>query len=887
MNRLVVIFSAAILSAAPVLAQPAAQFAPDSLTRALWHFNETSGIAVHDTAAGLDGTAMGTTIIPGRFGNARSFNGTGDYVYVPSNAAFNFDTSGFSVDVWFRTTQQNGIIIRRGLAPEPGFMISLSYGHVVGMIGTREDAPLPNGLLSDISDSGYADNNWHIATMVRNRELRKLFLYVDGVPACAPSDDNFPIPLDSDRPLTIGRWESDVYPAFFAGSVDEVRILRFRGTLPPLGISVQPKVLDFGWVPVHASDTLFLHIQNTGNRDSLRILSLESDNPLFGTPAVPIVIPPGVNRAVPVWYSPVTGKAVGDTTVLRITSNDSASPGIRVLVYGFGYASNAPTSPFIADSLTRALWHFDEGSGQIVRDTAAGNDGSAFGTAIVRGIFGNARSFNGTSDYVIVPSSTMFDFDTSSFRVDVWFKSLQTSGVILRRGLAPEPGFMIALFPNGHVVGMIGTRSDGYWPDELLSDTSVAPYNDNAWHMATMVRDRNARRLLLYVDGVLACVPAVDNFLLPLNSTRPLTIGRWESDVYPGYFAGSVDEVRISSSRLARWPVKIQVQPGKLDFGWTRVNASDTLALLVTNAGYRDSLRVQSVTSTNPRFNVPAGQIAIGQGSSGTLAVVYTPATSQADTGTITVASNDPSSPAIHVAVTGRGFAPLENPVIMSITRVSGSYTQARILWLRSRYDTAGTANGVTQYSVWHRTTATGITSRADTRDQGRPDTAFSPGTVWEFIQTVPAIGVDFYAYVMELPPTYYLQNPWEVYVVVAQTRNLGSYISPPDSVAGLRITGAAGSAAARKPDELTLNQNYPNPFNPSTTIRYGLPAKSTVSLIVYNSLGQAVATLVSGEQEAGYYEVRFEGTNLASGIYFSRLKAGTSMRTNKILLLR
>jgi hypothetical protein len=80
-------------------------------------------------------------------------------------------------------------------------------------------------------------------------------------------------------------------------------------------------------------------------------------------------------------------------------------------------------------------------------------------------------------------------------------------------------------------------------------------------------------------------------------------------------------------------------------------------------------------------------------------------------------------------------------------------------------------------------------------------------------------------------------------------------------------------------PHEFSLSQNYPNPFNPSTTIRYGLPHKSQVSLIVYNTLGQLVSQLVSGEQEAGYHEVRFAGSGLASGVYFYRQQAGDFTR--------
>ncbi len=88
-------------------------------------------------------------------------------------------------------------------------------------------------------------------------------------------------------------------------------------------------------------------------------------------------------------------------------------------------------------------------------------------------------------------------------------------------------------------------------------------------------------------------------------------------------------------------------------------------------------------------------------------------------------------------------------------------------------------------------------------------------------------------------------------------------------------------------PVSYALEQNYPNPFNPSTTISYGLPQKANVSLVVYNTLGQAIATLVNREEEAGYHQARFDGSNVASGVYFCRLTAGDFVRTSKLVLLR
>jgi hypothetical protein len=97
-------------------------------------------------------------------------------------------------------------------------------------------------------------------------------------------------------------------------------------------------------------------------------------------------------------------------------------------------------------------------------------------------------------------------------------------------------------------------------------------------------------------------------------------------------------------------------------------------------------------------------------------------------------------------------------------------------------------------------------------------------------------------------------------------------------------------------PGSYTLEQNYPNPFNPSTTIRYGLPMKSAVRLTVFNTLGQRVVTLVEGEEDAGYHDVRFEASAYSSGVYFYRLQArglvpgSTSedvVQTRKLILVR
>lgn len=88
-------------------------------------------------------------------------------------------------------------------------------------------------------------------------------------------------------------------------------------------------------------------------------------------------------------------------------------------------------------------------------------------------------------------------------------------------------------------------------------------------------------------------------------------------------------------------------------------------------------------------------------------------------------------------------------------------------------------------------------------------------------------------------------------------------------------------------PVSFALEQNFPNPFNPSTTIRYRLPATVHANLSVYNMLGQQVATLVDGIQEAGEHSITFSGFTLTSGVYMYRLSAGAYSEQKKLLLLK
>ena len=89
------------------------------------------------------------------------------------------------------------------------------------------------------------------------------------------------------------------------------------------------------------------------------------------------------------------------------------------------------------------------------------------------------------------------------------------------------------------------------------------------------------------------------------------------------------------------------------------------------------------------------------------------------------------------------------------------------------------------------------------------------------------------------------------------------------------------------KPNQFDLYQNYPNPFNPTTSIKFTIPKYDFVTLKIYDLLGREITTLVNEAKLPGVYEVEFDGTNLASGIYIYRLKSGGYTASKKFVLMK
>ena len=143
---------------------------------------------------------------------------------------------------------------------------------------------------------------------------------------------------------------------------------------------------------------------------------------------------------------------------------------------------------------------------------------------------------------------------------------------------------------------------------------------------------------------------------------------------------------------------------------------------------------------------------------------------------------------------------------------------------------------------------------------------------------------------IKNIPQTIDLDPLWDVdslnaVVFIQSTGSMTVYQSETINYNDLVVSVNDGTANI--PDKFILEQNYPNPFNPTTNIQFQIPNESFVNLIVYDILGNEVASLVNEKKPAGSYEVNFDASGLSSGIYFYKLQTDAFVETKKMLLMK
>jgi hypothetical protein len=718
---------------------------PDWFTVFLWHLDESAPGTVNDAGQYFNsGVPRGTSVVPGRFGLARSFNGTSDYITLHEAGwqSPNFmATESFTMDCWFKTSSRaDMVLIQRGLVNDPGYALRLNDGKPVGALRIRSNDAQHDTLLTIVGTTACNDGVWHHAMFIRDRPLKKLYLYVDGVLATEPVADALPYMVSTTRDLTVGRSADGSTPFSFDGVIDEVRLAQ------------------------HARH--------------------------------------------PVLVTPLMGAWTFDSDTTDGAATDS--------------------------------------SGNL-------NTGILTGTTLTEGVSGSARYFNGTSDYIWVndPENNSLDFDTSqSFTVEAWFKTTSEEKMqVLRRGIyAHHPGF--ELYVNGgHVEASIGVDEYYSSPDSCLTLHSARHYNDDAWHRATLVRDRSARTLSLYVDGRLATMRLIDFIARPMSSTRPLTIGRWETSM-PYFFRGALDRIAISRGALhppGLHTPDLLVQGDARDFDTVVVGDMATRRILLYNAGDRDTLRVSEIRTKSPVFLAAETSLAIGPLDTASFTIRYQPTAAGLDSGMVRFSTNDTSQASVSIDLLGRAInAPR---VTLLSPEYGASFTDAAVsfVWKKPHPSTVKYwFEWSWSYDFAHPNVDTSLTDTLLRRGEFPQRTSI----YWRVRAKCSAAWGDYSDYRMF-------------------------------------FQGTTAVEEHDGPQAYALLPNFPNPFNPSTTITFQIPEAARVRLDVFNAAGESVRIAAEGVYQPGEYRVRFDGAGLSSGIYFVRMRTGATTISRPILLLK
>ena len=243
-----------------------------------------------------------------------------------------------------------------------------------------------------------------------------------------------------------------------------------------------------------------------------------------------------------------------------------------------------------------AEWHFDEGAGNIAKDSSGnGNDGTIYGATWVDGKFGKALSFDGQNDYIgDIGTTSSFSFveNTGIFSIEGYFKSFPNSNpqtLVANTGTTVEKGFYFGSESNGLRLLILKAI-----PSNPMMD-SISPANiitDTNWHYLGVIGD--GTKIKFYVDGIEYVGSESMGDKSSGSSSRSLEIGRFTYNKGSlSYFNGLIDEVRIYKSALTAEEIKEHYESGQTALSLTK-NASPqsikqgqttTVTLTVKNTG--------------------------------------------------------------------------------------------------------------------------------------------------------------------------------------------------------------------------------------------------------------------------------------------------------------
>ena len=556
----------------------------------------------------------------------------------------------------------------------------------------------------------------------------------------------------------------------------------------------------------------------------------------------------------------------------------------RLLLVSFALQAIAALS--FGQVPTNGLIAYYPFNGNAIDESGNGNNGTIWGTTLTTDRFGKANSafdFNGTNNYIEIA-------DTKSLRpallsITGWiYPRVSNIGNFVYKssyGTAANEEYACVLTSSSLLNGGIKRNSNCQPAAGWVQVSSSQTIPINQWKFTCLTWDGTLLRM--YLNGVLIATNTAGP-AGPIDScsggTLRLGIG-WDAN---SPFNGKLDDFRFYNRALADSEIAALYHEG----GWDSLNQG-LVAYYPFSGNANDSSgngnngTINGATLSTDRFGA-ANRSYHFDGSSNYISIADNASLHATNAVTISAWINlDSNVVRDSKTVISKGATPGVNAdwtMIIDNTNPVGSMRIRPHMWLANgwRY-----FNGSTdlQPLKWYHVVMTYDGATMKSYVNGVSDgSMIVAGTIKISLEPV-LIGL----YNMATAPAWF---PGQIDDIRIYTRALSvAEIGLLYHEEGWAVTGVKESVGLDYPSNVEISQNYPNPFNPSTTIRYALPQRSHVTLSVFNTLGQIVATIVNGEQEAGYHDTQFDGTNIASGVYFYRIQAGDFVQTKRLLLLR
>jgi len=551
----------------------------------LYHLNESSGIITDSSGNSNDGTNNGATYgVSGKLDDGMSFDGVNDYIAIQNH---NYNASGeideITVCAWVKSSSANDQIILSYDRSEY-FRFALKDDTGTGNVGW--DTTDSTGTTHDLSTTtDYADGNWHyVCGWYDSGATPDKKIFVDGqsvLTANAHGGNDLGTGVTRYGLVGVGSealvFDGTQLPVdYFAGSMDEVTIdhsalsdqeildrylrgsecLQFqvRSCNDPVCNTetfVGPDGTGATYYSEMNNSTLNspdFSITNLGNN---RYFQYKADFSTDNTTYSPELYEVQIDNSKLNYYnnSPIITAASSITPADVVEWNSfletATKPSGSEIYYQISdddgatwYWWNDLTWADVQDGYPAytsniALYRLNQLTGDVVDSSGNSNNGTNNGaTRGVAGWFGNSFQFDGVDDYIEVPHASDLNLFDTDFSIEFWLKTTDANANLFKKYTGIAGGDAWGVRINSGVLEFYDGVS---W---ISSDETV---NDDTWKYVTITGDESARRVRFYIDADLKKIAMFNNLT---TNALPLYIGK---EVSGGYFAGQMDEIRISN----------------------------------------------------------------------------------------------------------------------------------------------------------------------------------------------------------------------------------------------------------------------------------------------------------------------------------------------------